>query len=333
MLKKNENDLFLEKLFKNKMTEIVYGFISIVLSIFIWGSYAVPLKKQSVVKANIEPIIIQIYYSISIFVLSQFILFLTPFPKDFNILLAGSASGFIWSVSNTCAVSAIKRIGISASLSIWAGITILVTFLWGVLIFPDENNIKNYFVAVLAIILLIIGVIGISLSSWEKEHLFSHNENFQKKYIIGISYAITMGILNGSLWVPIQFFKVENLDLSETLSLFLPFGVIAIIASPIIASMFFLVKRQVPQFKLRETFGWVFLSGMLWFLGAFCAVQSIYFVGLSLGGTLPNLALIINSIWGIFVFKEIKGKIRLIIWMQFLIIVLGGAIMLSFVMN
>lgn len=67
----------------------------------------------------------------------------------------------IWVPANLFAIVAIKTIGISVAVGTWAGISVLVSFTWGALVFQDP--VKNIWLTLLGLLLLVLGIVGLAL--------------------------------------------------------------------------------------------------------------------------------------------------------------------------
>ena len=103
-------------------------------------------------------------------------------PTDPNIYIAGSISGGIWIIQNLLSFVAIKNIGISSAISIWVSLSIIVSFVWGQVAFPDENKL-NIIIALFGIFLLVLGAIGsaTSLKNNDMNDMNDMNELYSSK--------------------------------------------------------------------------------------------------------------------------------------------------------
>ncbi len=147
-----------------------------------------------------------------------------------------------------------------------------------------------------------------------------------RKTIVGIICAIGMGLLNGSLLLPVQYL-VENEDDPE--AFLIPFSITSVVISPIFLLIYSLIRRKRPEFYFKDAFFMVFLSGVIWTIGSYCSIYAVIFLGISFGFPLTQTALVVCGVWGIFVFKEIRVKEKIYLWCASLIIILTGVIMLS----
>ena len=307
---------------------MIEGYLAAVGAILFYGSYIVPLK---FVKEDIHPILIQFYSAVSVCILSWFVLIYNNLPTDFQTIAAGAISAWIWVLGNSLSLVAIQKIGMASSVSIWAGLSIITSFVWGQSVFPDVNEITDIKIAITGLGFLSIGVCGIALCLKNKQDddidisysVYVHPKN-TKKMMIGIVCAVMMGLLNGSLFVPLQFLIVSNDHVGRVVFL-IPFGVVSLLLSSGFGTIFYFVKKPLIDKGIALK---CLLSGVFWFVGTFCSIYAIIFLGISIGFPLTQAALIVCTIWG-FVFKEIKGRKSIIVWIFSFMFILAGIILLA----
>merc|ERR1740123_2040404 len=75
----------------------------------------------------------------------------------------GLLFGLLWIVTQICAYKAVQAIGLSVGPAIWVGVTIVVSFLWGILVF--HNRVHDWVGAIRAMALMIVGVCLAAASS------------------------------------------------------------------------------------------------------------------------------------------------------------------------
>jgi multidrug transporter EmrE-like cation transporter len=113
--------------------------------------------------------IFQIYLNCSIFVTSWLVLSYNPI----YVTAWGILSAALWMISSLLSIFAIQNVGLAVSQGIWSGFTIIVSFLWGALAFEQKPN--NIGLSILGLIMLMVGIGGISLSGsdilerWKKK--------------------------------------------------------------------------------------------------------------------------------------------------------------------
>ncbi|KAJ5068547.1 transmembrane protein [Anaeramoeba ignava] len=161
----------------------------------------------------------------------------------------------------------------------------------------------------------------------------------KKDFIIGILSAITCGLLNGSMMVPLSYVPSESNGIIYIVS----FGIGTIIVTPIVFFIFYFIgiirnkcnptKKpflKLSDLKIKKAMIPGMISGIFWSLGNFFATYATLSpLGMSQGFSLTQLAVVVAALWGIFVFKEISGKKNLIIFSSVAITTLVFAMLLG----
>ena len=195
------------------------------------------------------------------------------------------AGGILWIASSWCAYQAIEGIGLTKAIGIWAPGNIVTSMLWGHLLFGE-----NFLYSLSGLSALVVVLIGVGLIVFK-----GHNtENHQKESRTGVLFALCCAFLWGSYFIPIQYFGLSP----WAASLPMTFGMLAG------ATLF-----AIPDLKRRFLLsGWdsfrVFLSGGLWSLGNYSSLLLMERVGTGLGFTIAQMAIVINALAGIYLFKR-----------------------------
>eukprot|EP01114_Cavostelium_apophysatum_P020785 TRINITY_DN7058_c0_g1_i1.p1 TRINITY_DN7058_c0_g1~~TRINITY_DN7058_c0_g1_i1.p1 ORF type:complete len:338 (-),score=36.71 TRINITY_DN7058_c0_g1_i1:250-1263(-) len=332
-----------------ELSDHAKGYLAVLGSILFFGSFAVPLKSRRVEEANVDPVIFQLYYSIAVFALSWLVLTYNPFVFTY----LGIASAALWVPASILSIAAINHLGMSVAVGMWAGVTIVVSFLWGAIAFPKENPVHNIGLSVLALIFLITGILGLSLSNTSfvknlgnKRRTINHHEETpyghgeesplletapqtsKKRPIVGVICAVLLGIMNGSMLVPNQY-APANVKGAHAINFVVSFGIGVMCVTPVIAFIYFLVQRRRPNFQVKVVMLPGLCAGVFWFVGYFCSIYASNYLGLTIGYPLTQLALVVSGLWGLLVFKELKGARTILCWVVSLVVLLGGAGMLA----
>ena len=88
-------------------------------SVFLFGSFAVPIKTPAMQQARVHPIVIQCYKSTACFVTSFLVLLL----RDFKFSYWGVLGAGIWVLNGIAAIAAVQCAGIGVSQAIWSAVT------------------------------------------------------------------------------------------------------------------------------------------------------------------------------------------------------------------
>lgn len=253
------------------------GFLLALGTALAWGSYMVPFKKfppQSL-------ILFQLLIGITIFISTSLVCLIFNYPISFNFYAV--AAGIIWAIGNPLSLQAVADLGLSRALPIFLSVIIVISFLWGVLVFGEITS--GLYMAIGAVLLVVVGVV-----------LIASVGNSQSKNVKrGIILSILSGILFGHQLIPL---KLSGLSPKE---FFFPMSVGILIFAISLA-----VFRKV---KLRnEGLGVGIFSGLVWNIGNFLSLMTVSLIGVAKGGPIIQSQLLIAVCWGLFYFKEITKK-------------------------
>lgn len=132
------------------------GFLFAIGAIVGFGAYGLPLKYYHVTDMN--PIILQFYFSFAIFASSWLLLI----KYNFIFTPLGLIGAAIWTNTSIMSFLAIKYAGLAIAQGTWSGSVIIVSFLFGALYFHEPLN--NIPMVILSLILIFLGILFISSS-------------------------------------------------------------------------------------------------------------------------------------------------------------------------
>ena len=69
--------------------------------------------------------------------------------------------------------------------------------------------------------------------------------------------------------------------------------------------IYWLIFEHLPDFKLKTVMLPGMITGLLWNVGNFCSIYATYYLGLTVGFPLTQLALVVSGLWGIIAFKYV----------------------------
>ncbi len=143
------------------------GFVFAVIAAVCNGSFLVPFKAKAVMELRVDPLIFQIYASIGIFIASWFLVIFIQFNPDFVsgtstqftfVPLAAVAGCFVV-LSMTFSFFATRIIGVALAQGIFGGLAIIVSYIWGSLLFHEEASSPA--LSVFGIIFIVLGIAAI----------------------------------------------------------------------------------------------------------------------------------------------------------------------------
>merc|ERR1711871_595426 len=155
-------------------SQIVFAFLLAGASAVFNGSFAALQKMDSVAKCDLDPVLFMLYNCAGVFLSSwlaiPFLPALSQLPEA-SIFHAGNdvweftplglAAGSLYVLAIFFSFSAVPRVGVSIGQGTWGGCAILVSFLWGVTAL--RNTVNSPGIAVVALLLLLGGIVGIAL--------------------------------------------------------------------------------------------------------------------------------------------------------------------------
>jgi len=149
------------------------GWTAAIVSCLCFGTFAVPIKSRQAEKVDVDPLVFHTYKVIMCFITSWIVL---PLGQDFYFTPWAFVSNLFWVPASMAAVFAVKNAGLAMTHGVCCTGIVLVSFVWGIFIFNEK--IKSKVNASLAILLVVIGIWGMSVySSPEFEQSNLDNEN------------------------------------------------------------------------------------------------------------------------------------------------------------
>ena len=283
------------------------GLIFALITILLFGSWAVPTKTL-----KIDPKIQAFWLTVGHFILSTivFLFFLQPFT--FTQFIYPLIAGALWSVGIIAGFRGIKELGITRAIGIWIPVVILTSASWGLIYFGEAAKMSSMQLGqtILSIFLLICAALFIVSSSKGEKKLGNIK--------LGVIMSLVLGIFHGSFFVPLQ---TSNLPITVS---FFPFTI-----GMIIVTAFLVVREKFNvKFNFKETVR-MMSGGFILGGGNYTALLTIANLGVSQGYPLVQLAIVVNTLWGVIYFREAtntKAKLLIFIGIIFAII---GAILLN----
>ena len=165
---------------------------------------------------------------------------------------------------------------------------------------------------------------GLNLSS-------SSTEKKQKDVKIGILCATYVGIANGSFMTPLKYANKEVTGLEYLFS----FGVGSAVATVVLVFLYNLYRRQVKRdfsplnFHFETCAKPALLTGVLWSAGNACSIVAISRLGVAVGWPLVQCQLVVSTSWGVWYYREVRGRKAIAGFFASAAFVLFGVIMLG----
>lgn len=282
------------------MADVLLGVVYALIAATGWGSYLVPMRKL----ANPDPLRYVFFTSIGIITFALISSLALNYSISINPI--GIATGIMWTIASITSMFAIKAMGLGKASATWMSISVLTSFIWGIVLVSEQLNLL--LLGIVGIILIISGVACMSLT----------NEGGGRK--MGLLLAIITGSIFGFHLVPM---KMAGIPVSELL---FPMSLGIFVGSSIAMAVRTTVKKHEPVVGVKSGF----LSGIIWSVANLSSLMAIATVGLSVGFPLSQISILVATLWGLFYFKEAKNRNKKIMILVGAMLMLFGMFSLAF---
>jgi len=333
------------------------GWLGVFGAVFIFGCFGILIKTPSVQEANCDCMVFQCYYSFAVAAVSMLIWLAAGSSGGLTFTASSFAMGAffatLWIISQVCGYNAINAIGCAVAPAIWIGVTIGVSFVWGVAVFG--NPVHSWPGAVGALSLMFLGVVLAAASSVISDRQAQRAAREVRTNddgallaegrksaaagtaAFGIISACVLGLCNGSLMVSLNCFQngcsaigIEAYEGSVLAPLaFLPSLAAGIVVmQPVLFLLYWgrsMLAGKMPQFHFSKVAASGLLTGAFWGMGNFNAMFATVYLGQTIGFPLTQCCLILSGIWGILYYKEIQGAAAISTFAIASVIILAGA--------
>uniref|UniRef100_A0A8C3SW05 Transmembrane protein 144 n=1 Tax=Chelydra serpentina TaxID=8475 RepID=A0A8C3SW05_CHESE len=323
-------------------TDLTIGFTSSAIAVFLFGTNFVPVKKFD----TGDGMFFQWILCAAIWIVSLVVNLIQNSPRFWPLAMVG---GSVWATGNITVVPIVKTIGLGLGLLIWASFNLLTgwassRFGWFG-IDPEEVSkpILNYIGAGLSVLSTIIFLfvkseVQSSSTSLEATPLLRESVSTLSFYFTenvhqGCTLAVVAGIFYGSSFVPVLYIKdhgrrngtlytgASQFDLDYVFAHFS--GIF--LTSTIYFLIYCAVMKNKPKVYPKAILPG-FVAGILWAIANCCWFIANHY--LSAVVSFPIITAgpgFVAAMWGVLVFKEIKGlKNYLLLSIAFCVILAGS---------
>ncbi len=283
-----------------------------------WGTWLI--FSQNVRYPN--PQVKNFYVTIANLVLSFIVLLIVGMdqlsnlsPGAIALLFAG---GLIWALGGLTAFTGTSLIGTAAAFGIWAPLNIIVSMLWGALLFAEfPNSDAQTLIRLFAALAAVIGGILLIIFSRGKDKT---QKTGKQAALLGYLMAVGAGVFWGSYYIPIEFAQV-----SMWVGAF-PMAVGMLVGSTL---LMFLAKKS-PRLESTEDVLRTLLTGALWSAGNYGMLLLVGAIGAGRGYAISQISLVVNALVSILILRDPHPKTKTA-WLMLLGCVLAtvGAILLG----
>ena len=276
------------------------SYIGVILAVFAFGTYMVPLKAWPKFSS-------WAYLSCVGLGLAVGELIVSLVTGTLCLLPVGLLCGFLWVIAGAFCFWAVKVEDLAGAGVRAMGMSILASFLSGVLVFSESTLL--YF-SIPAILLLLFGL----------KMLAPPQGNVFKNW-----RSLLAGAIFGLFLIPYKFTDIPLLEFMSSFTL----GIF--IAAQLLVGILCIKRRAIFEFRLAPSVVSI-LMGLLWVVGqhgCFWAIDTKGALGYAVGYPLTQLNLLVNLLWGVVVFHEYPTKPERIRLAIATVVILGGAVLLA----
>lgn len=265
------------------------SFLYALITVFGWGTWLAPSQKVVFPNQQIKTLYVvatNLAIAAVVAVWQGGIGELTA--ASFWLTLLG---GIIWAIGGLCAFIGTSRLGIAKAFGIWAPLNIIVSLIWGALLFQEFVNISPGTIVLLvgAILTILVGVLLIIFAK-------GANQMQQERHVfrLGLIGAAGAGILWGSYFIPIKYSGVSPWAGALPLAIGMAVGGIVLA----------LLSRQPWKLASSGDYARACLTGALWSLGNYGALLLVGAIGAGRGFTISQISVVVSALIGIYWLRE-----------------------------
>ena len=205
--------------------------------------------------------------------------------------------GVIWAVGGLCAFTSTNKLGMAKAFGIWAPLNIIVSLLWGAVLFQEFVDLNAEGILWLsASIFTVLG--GVLLIIFAKGT--SKNNQEQDAFRLGLAGAVGAGILWGSYFIPVKYAGVSLWAGAFPLALGMASG----------GLLLALLGRQSWRLPSSSDYIRACSTGVLWSVGNYGMLLLVNAIGAGKGFTISQISVVVSALIGIYWLHDPPPKTR-----------------------
>ncbi len=270
------------------------GILYAVVTILAWGTWLAPSQNIRFKNQQIRTF----YVAAANLVLAAVVLLVQGASTlTLDVFWLPFIGGLVWSVSGFLAFTATSQIGMARAFGIWAPVNVVVSIIWGMLIFNEflAANVRTLLLLAGALALILAGVLLIIFAKGGKDRQTAANF-----FGMGLFSAIGAGVLWGSYFIPIKLASVSMWVAAFPLAVGIFVG----------SSLLVLQARQPLRLESGGAVLRVCATGLLWGIGNYGMLLLVEQLGAGRGFTLSQLSMVVNGLVGIYWLKDPPARSR-----------------------
>lgn len=290
------------------------GILYAIVAVTAWGTWLAP--SQNVVYKNQH--IKTLYVAAANLLLTVMVFAAQGFRGlTWDVFWLPFLGGLVWAVSGYLAFSAARILGLARAFGIWSPLNAVTAMLWGILLFGEfhQSSAVTIGLLLLALVIIIAGILMIIFAKGS-----GINSVLSASFRFGLIAAIGAGVLWGSYFIPVRLSGV-----SPWVGAF-PLAIGIFTGSAILAAF---TRQSLRLASASDTLR-TLLTGLMWGIGNYAMLLLVEQLGAGRGYTISQLGVVVNSLMGVFVFKDPQPGTRAAAFTIIgCIVATGGAILLG----
>ncbi len=277
-------------LYNTPMPGILYALITV----FAWGTWLTPSQNIPFRNQQIKTF----YVAAANLALALLVLLIRGAEGlTWAVFWPPFLGGLVWAVSGFLAFTGTNRLGMARAFGIWAPVNVLVSILWGVLLFGELIHDGPQRLALFALA-LVIALTGVLLIIFAKGLRSSGPADPHAR--AGLWAAVGAGVLWGSYFIPVQ------LSAASMWVAAFPLAVGIFVGSALLAAF----TRQPLRLDHPSHYARVLSTGLLWGIGNYGMLLLVGEFGAGRGFTISQLGIVVNGLMGVYLLKDPPPKSR-----------------------
>jgi len=294
----------------------ILGVLFAVITVLAWGTWLAPSQNVPMKGQQTRTFYVTLAVLVMALIASAFVGFKGLNVTTFWFPFFG---GIIWAFSGWSAFIGTSKMGMAKAFGIWAPMNIVVSIVWGVILFEEflETELNTVLLAAVAFLLIIGGILTIIFAGGGKE-------GSGKVNISGLMGAVGAGIGFASYFIPIQIGTANNPDFNMWIGT-LPLSIGMFIGSAVLM----VISGSSPKLEKAAHYPRVMSTGILWGIGNYGALAMMEIVGTGRGFTIAQLCVVVNALVGVYILKEPspKSKAAKLTLLGVIIATVGGVLL------
>ncbi|WP_242158954.1 GRP family sugar transporter [Aestuariivivens sediminis] len=301
--------------------EIVYALVAILA----WGTWIAPSQNVKIKNQQTRTL----YVTIAVLLLALIASIFVGFDGlNSSTMWYPFIGGLIWAVSGWSAFVGTKNLGMAKAFGIWAPMNIVVSIMWGALLFNEFSDIKfnALLLALLAFTIIVIGILLIIFSGGTTSEKTEGKSKF-----IGLLGAMGAGVGFATYFIPIIWGSKNSSAAFEGFNMWI--GTLPLALGMFVGSLILmLISRASPKLEKTSDYFRVLSTGFLWGVGNYGALALVELIGAGKGFTIAQLCVVVNALVGVYILKEPKpnSKAAKLTLLGVIIAITGGVILMNF---